>query len=53
MAATAEAGMPSGAYVRVLASALDRRYASLRLTSPEAVAALSRSIARHGVLPEL
>lgn len=40
-------------YQRVAVGELNTEYASLRLPNPEAVAALTRSIARHGVLHPL
>ncbi len=40
-------------YEQLLLSDLDTRYATLRLPDPKAMAALSRSVARHGVLQPL
>ena len=40
-------------YDRVAVEGLDTRYAALRLPCPEVVSALTRSIARHGVLHPL
>ena len=40
-------------YEQVPVGELDSRYASLRLTKPEVVSSLARSIARHGVLHPL
>lgn len=53
MAVEAKRAQEAGEYVQLPASALDQRYAHLRLASPEAVGALSRSITRHGVLHPL
>lgn len=53
MDATAEPVNARTALVHVVASELNLRYAALRLASPKAVAALSRSIQRHGVLHPL
>lgn len=49
MSADAEIAKRAPEYDHVAVPDLDTRYAELRLAAPESVAALSRSIARHGL----
>ena len=53
MSALAQVVPDAREYDQVAVGELDTCYAALRLPSPEAVAALARSIARHGVLHPL